>query len=89
MASQRSLFSFFKPEVVISESIVRPVVKYRKIRTKHDGSKVTLETLLSLTNLYPWVETVVGENNNVVALESKLLELVERRHRQLGIDDYD
>ena len=26
MASQRSLFSFFKPEVVNSEAIVRPIV---------------------------------------------------------------
>ena len=94
MASQRSLFSFFKPEVVNSEAIVRPIVDQIvegivKSEKKHDGSKVTSETLLSWTNLYPWVETVVGENNNVIALKCKLLELVERRHKQLGIDDYD
>ena len=94
MASQRSLFSIFKPKVVNSEAIVRPIVDQIveiscKIRKKHDVSKVISETLWSWTNLYPWVETVVGENNNVIALKSKLLELGERRHRQLGIDDYD
>ena len=35
----------------------------------HDGSKLTTETIASLSNLYLWIETVAGENNNIVVIK--------------------